>query len=280
MKQKSKSPAAQRKSFPLSLVHKTTTPSPEALEESAFNYLAYISSLPKFERRVEADVTLVSADVPVLYFNSASDIRFNGNAEQRINETRKFFHERRKSFVWMVTPSSADLSRHLTEQGGALLESMPYMTLQLDEMRRDSTPPAFHSEPVQSHEMLYAWTSIYCHARAYPESTDKLFNAFSDMDLTESAPLQLLLGYVDDKPVATYSVFMDNDLAGFFSLSTLPEVRSQGLGTAISFAAADLARERGYKTTMLLSEHMSRNLCKRLGFEEGYGSMYVYRMSM
>jgi len=31
-------------------------------------------------------------------------------------------------------------------------------------------------------------------------------------------------------------------------------------------------------TEMLLSEHLSRNLCKRLGFVEGFGAMDVYRM--
>jgi GNAT superfamily N-acetyltransferase len=269
----------RKKEIPMSFPYQRPGVTPEALEQSTFRYLAYITSLPKFERRVEADVTLVSADVPVLYFNSASNIRFNGDAEQRIRETRQFFGDRSRSFGWMVSPFSAALTHHLGGHGGKFLESLPYLTVQLDRIRRDSAPPAFHSKLVRTRDMLYTWTSIYCHARAYPESTDKLFAAFSDLDLTESAPLQLVLGYLGDRPVATYSVFLDDGVAGFFSLSTLPGVRGHGIGSAISIAAADLAQDRGYRLAMLLSEHLSRNLCRRLGFEDGYGSMDVYLMS-
>ena len=252
------------------------------VEESAFNYLKFMTSLPGIEIHEEQDVFYVSADSPILYFNSVFNARFNGNAKQKIESAKEFFRGRRKSFTWHITPSSQpeNLSELIVAQGGELLESMPYLAVQLDETPRDfSIPSAFHCEAVRTHEMLCAWTSIYCHARAYPDSTDRLFKVLSDLDLTESSQLQLILGYLGDTPVATYSVFMDSEVAGFYSLSTLPEARGHGLGTVISIAAADLALDYGYKTAMLLSEHMSRNLCKRLGFEEGFGNMDIYRMS-
>lgn len=263
----------------MNITHQDVSRSPQLFEDGTFEYLAFITSLPKFQRRIEADVTMISADAPVFYFNAAFNARFNGNAEQRIKETKEFFLENGRSFVWQVTPSSQpeNLGEQLIHQGGKLSESMPYMALQLDDIRRDSIPSDFHCETVRTHEMLYTWTSIYCHARAYPESTDRLFNILSDLDLGESSPLQLILGYLGDGPVATYSVLMGSEVAGFYSLSTLPDARGQGLGTAISIAATDFAIDRGYKTAILLSEPMSRNLCKRLGFVEGFCNMDIYR---
>ena len=263
----------------MNIAYQETLISSQILENGSFEYLSFVTSLPKFEKRIEADVTIISADAPVLYFNAAFNARFNSNAEQRIKETKEFFLENGRSFVWQVTPSSQpeNLGEQLIRQGGKLLESMPYMALTLDYIRRDSIPSAFHCEAVRTSEMLHIWTSIYCRARAYPASTDKLFNILSDLDLAESSPLQLILGYLGDAPVATYSVLMGSEVAGFYSLSTLPEVRGQRLGTAISIAAADLAFDRGYKTAILLSEPMSRNLCKRLGFVEGFGTMDIYR---
>lgn len=265
----------------MSITYQETLISSQILENGTSEYLAFVTSLPKFIKRIETDVTIISADAPVLYFNAAFNPRFNGNAKQRIQETKDYFLESGRSFVWQVTRSSQpeNLGEQLIHQGGQPLESMAYMALQLDDIRRDSIPPAFHWKAVRTHETLYAWTSIYCHARAYPESTDRLFNILSDLDLGESSPLQLILGYLGDTPVATYSVFLGSEAAGFYSLSTLPDARSHGLGTAISVVAADLALDRGYKTAMLLSEHMSRNLCKRLGFVEGFGNMDIYRMS-
>jgi GNAT superfamily N-acetyltransferase len=263
----------------MNITYQDVLRSPQLFEDGTFEYLAFIASLPKFQRRIETDVTMISADAPVFYFNSAHNARFNGNAEQRIKATKEFFIERGRSFVWQITPSSQpeNLVEQLIQQGGKLLESMPYMALQLDDIRRDSIPSAFHCKTVRTHEMLYLWTSVYCRARAYSESPDRLFNILSDLDLSESSPLQLILGYLGDRPVVTYSVLMGSEVAGFYSLTTLPEARGQGLGTAISIAAADLALDWGYKTAILLSEPMSRNLCKRLGFVEGFCNMDIYR---
>ncbi|MGE5374122.1 MAG: GNAT family N-acetyltransferase [Bacteroidota bacterium] len=119
---------------------------------------------------------------------------------------------------------------------------------------------------------------MYCQARSYPYATDQLFDVLFDLPLEDGAALQLLLGYLDDQPVATYSVFLDKEIAGFYSLTTLPEFRGQGLGTAISIAAADLAVDHGYESVMLLSEPMSRNLCKRMGFVETLANMGILRM--
>ena len=165
-------------------------------------------------------------------------------------------------------------------RGAELLESIPYMAVDLETMQRDfAVPPNFRWITVRTHDELASWTSIYCHARGYPESAYKLFNIFADLDLAEESPYQLILGYLGDTPVSTYSVFMDGDTAGFYSLTTLPEARGHGIGTAISIAAAELAAERGYQIATLLSESPSRNICKRLGFMDGFGDMNIYRLS-
>lgn len=252
------------------------------LEKSTLNYLKFIASLPLIEIYEQQDVMYVAAEAPVFYFNSVFNARLNGNAKQQIDSAKDFFRSRRRSsFTWHITPASQpeNLRDLIMAEGGELLESMPYLAVHLEDVPRDFPFPAnFDWKSVRTHEMLAAWISIYCHARGYAESADQLFKVFSDLDLTESSPLQLILGYLDDVPVATYSVFIDDKIAGFYSLSTLPEARGHGIGTAISVAAADLATEYGCQTAMLLSEHSSRNICKRLGFVDGFGNMDVYRI--
>ena len=254
------------------------------VQECAFNYLKFITSLPNMEVHEESDVFYVSADAPVFYFNSVFNARFNGNANRKIESAKEFFrHRRRHSFTWHITPSSQpeNLSELITAQGGELLESMPYLAVHLDDIPRDfPVPSSFDWKTVRTHDALAAWISIYCRARGYPESADKLFHIFSDLDLSESSFLQLIVGYLDDKPVSTYSIFMDREIAGFYSLTTVPEARGHGIGTAISVAAADLAKNYGCRVAMLLSEPPSRNICKRLGFVDGFGNMDVYRISV
>ena len=254
------------------------------VQECAFNYLKFITSLPNMEVHEEPDVFYVSADAPVFYFNSVFNARFNRNANLKIESAKEFFRRRhRNSFTWHITPSSQpeNLSQLLMAQGGELLESMPFLAVHLDDIPRDFPFPSnFDWETVRDHEMLGAWTSTYCHTRGYPESADKLFRIFTDLDLSESSRLQLIIGYLDNKPVSTYSIFMDREIAGLYSLTTLPEARGHGLGTAMSIVAVDLAKEYGRESAMLLSEHPSRNICKRLGFVDGFGDMDIYRLSI
>ena len=264
--------------------HVKLAPTSHDLEKTAYNYLKFIASMPGIEFHEESDVFYLSSAAPVFYFNSVFDARFNENVNERIDSAKDFFrHRGRLSFTWHISPSSRpeNLSEMLVARGGELLESMPYLVVRLEDVPRDFPSPAsFSCQSVRTHEMLAAWTSIYCGARGYGESSDQLFKVFADLDLTETSPLQLILGYLGDDPVATYSVFIDGEIAGLYSLSTLPEARGYGIGTAISVAAADLAIEYGCQTAMLLSEHPSRNICKRLGFVDRFGDMDIYRLSV
>jgi GNAT superfamily N-acetyltransferase len=266
----------------MSTTHSAIQTSKYIVEQGPFRYLKYIASLPRIEFHAEEDIFYLSADAPVFYLNSALNPRFDANAKQRIDSTKDFFRRRgRNSFTLHITSSSQpeNLSDFILEQGGELIESMPYLAVRLEDVPQDFPLPAnFSWKTVRTRQMLAVWTSIYCHARGYAESADQLFKVFVDLDLMESSPLQLILGYLGDDPVATYSAFMDEEIAGLYSLSTLPEARGHGIGTAISAAAVELATEYGCQTAMLLSEQPSRNICKRLGFVDGFGNMDVYRL--
>jgi GNAT superfamily N-acetyltransferase len=270
------------KETPMSTTNSDIQTLKSTVEQSTFNYLKFIASLARIEFHEERDVFYVSADAPVFYFNSVFNARFNGNANLKIESAKEFFRRRhRNSFTWHITPSSQpeNLSQLIMAQNGELLESMPYLVVCLRDVPRDfPLLTNFEWKSIRTREMLTAWIYIYCHARGYAESADQLLRVFADLDLTESSPLQLILGYLGDDPVATYSVFIDGEMAGFYSLSTLPEARGQGIGTAISVAAADLAATYGCQMAMLLSEVPSRNICKRLGFVDGFGNMDIYRL--
>jgi GNAT superfamily N-acetyltransferase len=251
------------------------------VEQNSVNYIKFIASLPSFEVHEEQTIFCISADAPVFYFNSVFNAHLNENAEQTIETTMEFFRGRRGWFTWHIIPSSLpeNLAELLIARGAELLESIPYMAIHLEDMQRNfAIPPEFRWTTVRTPVELASWTSIYCHARGYPESAYKLFNIFADLDLSEGSPFKLILGYLGDTPVSTYSVFMDDETAGFYSLTTLPEARGHGIGTAISIAAADLAARRSYQIATLLSEPPSRNICKRLGFVDGFGNMDIYRL--
>jgi predicted acetyltransferase len=58
------------------------------------------------------------------------------------------------------------------------------------------------------------------------------------------------------------------NMAGIYNVATLPELRKQGIGTALTVAPLLDARAWGYQIGTLQSTQMGLHLYRRLGFQE------------
>ena len=93
--------------------------------------------------------------------------------------------------------------------------------------------------------------------------------------LGESSSFLHFVFRADGLVVATSSLCLAGDVAGLWWLSTLPEVRGQGLGPQLTLTAFRTARERGSRTAVLLATPSAVGLYRRLGFES-HGSYVMY----
>jgi GNAT superfamily N-acetyltransferase len=73
---------------------------------------------------------------------------------------------------------------------------------------------------------------------------------------------------IKEEPVASSLVFFDTDVAGVYFVSTVPEHRRRGIGSAITTAAPTGARGRGCKAAILHATEMGFPVYRRLGFVE------------
>jgi ribosomal protein S18 acetylase RimI-like enzyme len=72
----------------------------------------------------------------------------------------------------------------------------------------------------------------------------------------------------DGRVVATGLAYVADGDCGIFNISTLPEARRQGLGTAVTAGLLHTARERGCSTASLQATPMAERLYARLGFRD------------
>ena len=86
------------------------------------------------------------------------------------------------------------------------------------------------------------------------------------MQLGLDFPIRNYVGYWNNKPVSTSTIFYGGGVAGIYCVSTLPEARGRGIGAAITLRPLRVAREMGYRVGVLQSSEMGFNIYKNLGF--------------
>jgi GNAT superfamily N-acetyltransferase len=78
--------------------------------------------------------------------------------------------------------------------------------------------------------------------------------------------VQLFVGRLDGKPVATSIAIRSGDASGVYNVGTLPEARRRGVGSAVTWGAVGAARAWGCDTIVLQSSAMGLSMYADMGF--------------
>jgi GNAT superfamily N-acetyltransferase len=70
-----------------------------------------------------------------------------------------------------------------------------------------------------------------------------------------------------DTAVASASLYLHEEMAGFYNISVLPEFRKLGIGSALHNTRMNAAKEKGYTYATLQATPMAAHLGTNLGFQ-------------
>jgi GNAT superfamily N-acetyltransferase len=181
---------------------------------------------------------------------------------------------------WLVGPTSrpTDLTARLEARGLQRHVTLTPMTLALASVQAQAVSvPGLTIERVEDAATLDAWA--IAEGQGF-QSTGALGRGLAalrrGMGVGHGRPLYHLLGRLDGRPVATATYLLAAGIVGVFDISTVPEARGRGIGTAMTVAALQAGRAAGHEIAFLQPSAMGRNLYERLGFREcftcvGYG---------
>jgi len=151
------------------------------------------------------------------------------------------------------------------------------MAADLPGLKEAATPPGLTIKRVESVEMLRDFVCSAVSGYGMPEGSESTcYDLFAGLGF--DLPLQHYVGYVGGKAVATAELFLGAGVAGIYWVSTVPEARYQGIGTAITQAALLQAREMGFRIGILHSSEQGYSVYRQLGFvEKCRMSHYIWR---
>ena len=121
---------------------------------------------------------------------------------------------------------------------------------------------------------LRQWIHVASIGFRISEKFEKVWYDFF-VDAVFDGQFQTYLALLNGKPVGTSQLFLSEGVAGIYNVTCIPEVRGQGIGSAITLAPLLKARELGYRIGILQASQRGYSVYRRLGFQD-FGELSLY----
>lgn len=250
----------------------------EAMEANFAEEMACMARvLPEGELHEEPDIywffTGRSGFNGVLRTNiSGSDKTY---IDTRIREILTYFQQRKVQIGWPIGPLAqpTTLPAHLEAHG--LTYRSSHYPMALDLLTRwgqvNIHVPGLNIEEIVDYETLKVWRSLAVLGFGSSEEIgDTYYEAYSRVGFGDGYPWHHYIAWLHDRPVAIASLLLHAGVAGLYGITTHPDVRRKGIGTAITTYLLHEAQRFGYRIATLSPSEMGINIYRHLGFQEYY----------
>jgi GNAT superfamily N-acetyltransferase len=245
-----------------------------AIEHNQTEFLLAMGRAGGGHERNDEWVQWIFGGSPVAYHNAVVGANLDrDNADSLIAESKAVLQAQGIGGSWHVGPwmRPSDLGRRL-EAFGFDKSPEPQMAADLGRHAGAGSEEAvvgLFVEAVERNADLADYESVL--ARSFgdgPAEAAWARSVFETMGVGSSSPWTHLVGRMAEQPVATATVFLTGSVAGIYFVSTLPENRGRGIGTAITRAAMETAAKESAATAILGSSSMGHRLYRQIGFED------------
>jgi GNAT superfamily N-acetyltransferase len=240
-----------------------------AVEANQLAYSLYLARSPRVELHEEPGLTWFSSGIPLSFMNGVLQTRLDADeADGRIEDIQDIFRSRGLPFNWLIGSATRppDLVKRLEAHGLSCTHSQPGMAADLLALNEESRAPAgLTIRPVTDDKGLTEWVHTTFAGFGFPTSLER---AFSDVlaGLGFDLPARNYVGLLDGRPVATSTLFLAAGTAGVYWVSTIPEARRRGIGTALTLAPLREARAMGYRVGILHASETGMGSYTQIGF--------------
>jgi GNAT superfamily N-acetyltransferase len=246
----------------------------QAVVENLTAFHVFLSEWPEISLHRDGDCIWTISRRRFSLCNVILEAQFDPTGvDARIERALAPYQGQGVNLMWKLGPSTrpADIGDRLAKHGFLVLPTLHGMALDLG---------AFAAAPVRAREWEIREVRGSETLKLWRRAVDRGFGwpSYGAEDLADNldhfvkkgldSRFAAYVGIVGGEPVASSLIFFGAEAAGVYFVSTVPELRRQGLGSAITAAALAEARRRGYGAAVLHATEMGYPVYRRLGFEE------------
>ena len=236
-------------------------------------YAAFARATPGFSlATIGRPGSLICAVTPLALslFNRVMSVRLAADEVDEAIEGVQAAHARASvPGSWWLGPGTTPgtLPQALERHGYSSSETIPAMTLELDQLSPLQLPPGVELSWVNGRDQMRATQRMIGIGFGMPPAlAHEMAESLAAIGEDPSSPARVVVASLDGTPVSSAMAVTVGDVAGVYSVATLPEARGKGLGMAITLAVLHDARDRGARHGVLESSDMGFPIYTRMGF--------------
>jgi len=251
-----------------------------AIKANWEDYHYCLGRSPNVELSIGRYLTWLMTNLPDHFMNLVVCTKLPPDcADELIENTLAHFRSMNiRKLSWLAHDGvpSVEINRVLLGHGLTFKESFATeMAVDLSVLPEElPAHPGLRIVPVVDGNALRQWIHVASIGFRISEKFEKVWYDFF-VDTVFDGKFQTYLALLNGKPVGTSQLFLSEGVAGIYNVTCIPEVRGQGIGSAITLAPLLKARELGYRIGILQASQQGYGVYRRLGFQD-FGELSLY----
>ncbi|MBO4405109.1 MAG: GNAT family N-acetyltransferase [Alphaproteobacteria bacterium] len=240
----------------------------EKLDANIMGKFVYLPKLMRMEVIEQSGGVVVDTNIPCDMFNivccpkSALDVK---------SVCDRFWSRNLPFAFWVGFDNEySDFQNDIEKIGLNCDETESGMAVSIDELDFEIFCEKLEIELVSNAELLQDFITVYKNLIPNDANAiEKFYKEAAPFILDPNSRLKLFVGFYEGMPVATGALFLQDNIAGVWDVTTLPKFRRKGIGTDMTLYALKYAKDsRNYGIGVLTASSDGESIYQKIGFRK------------